>query len=68
MSSQNKHTPNKSERRLQFNDTIEVYYYPENKEQHEHHLTVEYEENDIEQLECDEPPVGSNTSAEADVE
>ena len=25
-------------RRLKFNDSIEVYYYPENKEQHDHHL------------------------------
>lgn len=63
MGSRNKHTPNKSERRLQFNDTIEVYYYPENKEQHEHHLTVDFED----ELLCDEPPLSSNPSGEDDI-
>ena len=37
-------TPKKQGRGLQFNDTVEVYYYPENKEQHEHHSESEFEE------------------------
>lgn len=39
-------------RRLQFNDTVEVYYYPENKEQHAHHDS-DYEFED-ESLACSE--------------
>ena len=35
-------------RRLQFNDTVEVYYYPENKEQHNHHDSdFEFEEESL---------------------
>ena len=35
-------------RRLQFNDTVEVYYYPENKEQHNHHDSdFDFEEENL---------------------
>ena len=36
--------------RLQFNDTVEVYFYPENRAQHDHHLS----EGDEESLLCEE--------------
>jgi len=40
--------------RLQFNDAIEVYFYPENKEQHDHHHEEDYDEDEDEEEEEDE--------------
>ena len=53
----NKASLTKSGRRLQFNDNIEVYFYPENKEQHDHHLRENEDEfdEDEELLRCEEP-------------
>ena len=42
-------------RKLQFNDTVEVYYYPENKEQHNHHNESDLEDEDEESIYCNEP-------------
>jgi len=54
-----KATSNKSGRRCAFNDTVEVYYYPENKEQHEHHLSDDFDDEDEEQLRSDAPQLSS---------
>mmetsp|Transcript_40326 Transcript_40326/g.52820 ORF Transcript_40326/g.52820 Transcript_40326/m.52820 type:complete len:123 (+) Transcript_40326:818-1186(+) len=44
-------------RRLQFNDSVEVYFYPENKAQHEHHLrdNDDLDDDDEDFLVCEEP-------------
>lgn len=39
--------PAKKRARLSFNDSIEVYYYPENMKQHEHHQ--KYDSYDFEE-------------------
>ena len=38
-----------------FNDTVEVYFYPENKEQHDHHES----EFDEESIAYEEPKAGA---------
>ena len=38
----------KQKRRLVFNDTVEVYFYPENREQHESNEESEYEDDSSE--------------------
>ena len=43
--------------RLQFNDSVEVYFYPENKEQHNHHLHEDDDyddDDDMDFLKCEE--------------
>lgn len=44
-------------RRCMFNDAVEVYYYPENREQHDHHLSEEFDDEDEESLRCEEPKI-----------
>lgn len=43
-------------RKIKFNDTVEVYYYPENMEQHDHHKqdSDEEEADDLNDLDYEE--------------
>lgn len=61
-------THNKTKRRLQFNDSVEVYYYPENREQHDHHHHDDYDEDEDEEemLRCEEPKLSSSSEDDQD--
>lgn len=51
-------SPTKGQRKLKFNDTVEVYYYPENKEQHDHHKLDSDSDEDL--LDCEESISGND--------